>query len=158
MSGHFDERRARRLTRRAHLAFFAGWLPLSGLFVLFAPAIVVIGFSAERDDLGPLAGVALAAAIGWLGTYFLLVFGSVWWYRRGISRAFASPEPGARMQARRLAEVTAHFVHFGGTQLVGVELGSCEPTAVVRFVNGPVATVLHIAAVGLIVIAVLANP
>lgn len=87
----------------------------------------------------------------WAAFHFGLSFGAIWWYRRGILRAY---DVGDRAHAEELNSVRP-LVMLGG---VGhIELGSLPATWAIRFINGWAFTASGFAAGACLVAALIAE-
>lgn len=139
--------RARALTLRAHAAF-AVWLVLCGLLVLIALLIVASALSGSVRT--PAAAVLAVPALLWFATWVGLTFGTVWWYRRGIAAAVASPDLETRERAGRLMQVRPIFV---GKNLAGVDLAGLPETRVARWLQSWWPLAGHLGAVAFVLLA-----
>ncbi|QCR18714.1 hypothetical protein [Agrococcus sp. SGAir0287] len=142
--------RARWLTIRAHLAF-AWWLGIGVLFVGLAVGIVV------QVTLGvphtPPATLLLVPPILWIAAWLVLTFGTVWWYRRGFAASVAADDLAARERAYRLTQVRPVFVL---RSLAGVDTAGLPRTRVARFLDSWRPLVLHLTAIGCLLLGALA--
>ena len=140
-------RRARALTLRAHAAF-AVWIALCGLLVLVAVLIVASVLTGSVHT--PPAAILAAPAVLWIAAWVGLTFGTVWWYRRDIADAAASPDLETRERAGRLMQVRPIFV---GRNLAGVDLAGLPETRVARWLHSWWPMACHLVAVALVLLA-----
>ena len=127
------------------------WLALSGSFV--GLALLLVASVATGSVHTPAPMLLAAPALLWLATWFMLVFGSVWWYRRGIATAAAAPDLETRERAGRLMQVRAVFV---GRNLAGVDVAGLPTTRVVRWLDSWRPIACHGIAALLVVLAAVA--
>lgn len=139
--------RARALTARAHAALVV-WLATCGLLVLVALLIVASVLAGSVRT--PPATLLAVPALLWIATWVGLTFGTVWWYRRGIAAAAASPDLEARERAGRLMQVRPIFV---GRNLAGVDLAGLPETRVARWLHSWWPMACHLVAVALVLLA-----
>ncbi|SDH83784.1 hypothetical protein SAMN04489720_2552 [Agrococcus jejuensis] len=132
---------------RAHAAFVV-WIATCGLLVLVAVLIVASVLAGSIHT--PPATLLAAPALLWIATWVGLTFGTVWWYRRGIAAAAASPDLEQRERAGRLMQVRPIFV---GRNLSGVDLAGLPETRVARWLHSWWPMVCHLVGLALVLLA-----
>lgn len=148
MSGPLTPRRARWLTLRAHAAL-AMWVLVAGGLALIGVVIVLTGLTQDAPDAR--VRVAAGPAAVWLGGYVLACAICVWTYRRHIGPWTASPDPALRMRAETLTQVRLAIAPIA--DLVGVDTGPHDETALARWIGSRWPLVGHAAAIGALVVA-----
>lgn len=142
-----SDAQARALTLRAHAAF-AVWLAMCAVLVLVALGIVVSVVAGSSH--APPATLLAVPALVWIAAWVGLTFGTVWWYRRGIAAAVASPDLATRERAGRLVRVRPVFV---GRSLAGVDVAGLPRTRVARWLDSWWPLVGHLLAAALVLLA-----
>lgn len=139
--------RARWLMIRAHLAF-ATWLVLAALL---AGVAVGIGLQVlEGAPQTPPATLLVVPPVLWIATWIVLVFGTVWWYRKGILAAVTADDLETRERVGRLVRVRPAFAI---RELVGVDVAGLTRTRIARWLDGWHPLVLHLSAAAMLVLA-----
>lgn len=142
-----SDEQARALTLRAHVALVV-WLAMCALLVLVALGIV--GSAVAGASHASPATLLAVPAILWIAAWVGLTFGTVWWYRRGIAAAVASPDLATRERAGRLVQVRPVFV---GRDLAGVDVAGLPRTRVARWLDSWWPLVGHLLAAALVLLA-----